>query len=110
MTAHYDGNPQLYPEVWWMAQASGLTPTVHGRDHELIAEAIAVGWLAAEKLLVHMAREHGFTVPDVTNAGLALLIFWHDQAHGGMHCFAAAEQASPSDGLREGLAEYRNPS
>ena len=57
----------------------------HRRDHELIASAIVEDWLAHDRLLVHLARDHGFTVEDVSNAGLAVLIIMHDEAHDGVH-------------------------
>ncbi|MFC4049998.1 hypothetical protein ACFOY4_09915 [Actinomadura syzygii] len=81
-------------------------PTDHKRDHDQIAEAIKGDWLARERLLVHLAREHGFTVSDVDNAGLAVLIVQHDDAHGAP-CFTEAEKAGPSDGLRQGLRHLR---
>jgi hypothetical protein len=53
-------------------------------------------------------RDHGFTVEDVSNAGLAPLIIMHDGAHGGVHCFAEAETALPEDGLKNGLRSLRS--
>lgn len=83
--------------------------TKHQQDHSLIAESIAEDWLARERLLVHIAREHGFTVGDVANDGLATLIHTHDEAHSA-RCFENAELASPSDGLRNGLKILRERS
>lgn len=67
----------------------------HTKDHQLIAEAISEDWLARERLLVHLARDHGMTVDDVGNDGLAALIVMHDGGHGGVRCFEEAEVSHP---------------
>jgi hypothetical protein len=77
----------------------------HRRDHELIAEAIADDWIADRRLLVHLARDHGLRVEDVTNDGLVPLIVTHDNAH-GQACFSDAER-SLSEGAQESLAWFR---
>jgi hypothetical protein len=79
----------------------------HRRDHELIASGIVEDWLAHDRLLVHPARDHGFTVEYVSNTGLAVLIIMHDGAHGGVHCFAEAKATLPEDGLKAGLRSLR---
>jgi hypothetical protein len=79
----------------------------HEKDHQLIAKGIAEDWLADSRLLVHIAREHGFRVEDVSNIGLAPLIHIHDIAHKRV-CFSEAESKSPSNGLRRGLESERN--
>lgn len=84
-------------------------PSTHQRDHALIAEAITESWLASGRLLVHLAREHGFTVEDVDNTGLAVLIVMHDGGHDGTPCFGDAEAALPEEGLKEGLRMLREP-
>ena len=78
----------------------------HKHDHDLIAEALTEDWLAPERLLVHLARDHGLKVSDVGNDGLALLVLMHDGAH-GTPCFAAAEVPDPGEGLRRGLRFLR---
>lgn len=82
-------------------------PNAHQRDHALISEAIAEDGLASECVLVHLAREHGFTVEDVSNAGLAALIVIHDSGHGDFPCFPDAEASHPDAGLRRGLLFLR---
>jgi hypothetical protein len=94
-----------------MLQDSNMSNNTHKHEHELIAEAIVEDWLARERLLVHLARNHGFTVDDVSNAGLAPLIVMHDEAHGGVRCFAEAEAMLPPErGLRTGLEGIRGRS
>jgi hypothetical protein len=44
---------------------NGTTTNTHKHDHQLIASAIFEDWLAHDRLLVHLARDHGFTVEDV---------------------------------------------
>lgn len=75
----------------------------HQQDHNLIADAIVNDWLARDRLLVHLARDHGFRVEDAANYGLAPLIRKHDAAHGG-ECFSEAVAQGRSEGLRRGLS------
>jgi len=82
-------------------------PNAHQHDHTLISEAISEDWLASERILVHLAREHGFTVEDASNAGLAALIVIHDTGHGDTPCFPDAEASHPDEGLRRGLLYLR---
>jgi hypothetical protein len=81
--------------------------STHQHDHELVAQAIAQDWLARDRLLVHLARDHGLTVEGVSNAGLAMLIVMHDQGHGGARCFEEAEGTNPDKGLARGLRTLR---
>lgn len=53
----------------------------HTEDHRLIAEAIESDWLDRDRLLVHIAREHGFKVSDVANYGMVPLSEMHNAAH-----------------------------
>ncbi len=78
----------------------------HAEDHARVAAAIAEDWLAYPTLLVHLARDHGYKVEDINNAGLAVLIVMHDRAH-GMNCFTEAEARTENAGLRSGLASLR---
>lgn len=53
----------------------------HREDHQLITEAIEQDWLDRDRLLVHLAREHGFKVSDVANYGMVPLSEMHNDAH-----------------------------
>ncbi|MGW0559945.1 hypothetical protein ACWDZ4_04765 [Streptomyces sp. NPDC003016] len=55
--------------------------SAHRADHQLIAEAIEEDWLDRDRLLVHLAREHGFKVGDVANYGMVPLTEMHNGAH-----------------------------
>jgi hypothetical protein len=81
--------------------------STHEDDHELVAQAIAQDWLARERLLVHLARDHGLTVEGVKNDGLAMLIVTHDHGHGGARTFEEAENAHRDKGLARGLQTLR---
>ena len=54
----------------------------HDSDHAVIAEAIEEQWLDCSKMLVHLARDHGLRVADVTNAGIVPLVDYHNKLHG----------------------------
>ncbi|MET9484210.1 hypothetical protein [Streptomyces sp. NPDC006638] len=53
----------------------------HAEDHRLITEAVESDRLDRDRLLVHIAREHGFKVQDVANYGMVPLSDMHNAAH-----------------------------
>ncbi|MBT2472097.1 GntR family transcriptional regulator [Streptomyces sp. ISL-66] len=55
--------------------------STHKRDHALIVEAIDADWLDRDRLLVHLARDHGLRVEDVSNYGMVPLSEMHNAAH-----------------------------
>lgn len=83
-----------------------MTKGDHDKEHQLIANALNEDWLHHSMLLVHMATAHGFRLKDVTNAGSAMLLVWHDTHH-GRRVFEDVENSLGPD-FQSGLSFLRD--